>query len=97
MTALSSAPPSLQVRSYELPAALIGRSMHIICTLRTSPRLPDELERADQAAFLVGMITFRESFQYLTRESWLADEPRHRVPYGWPAFAWSSGTPVHAW
>ena len=97
---------TIETRTYDLPAALVGKPLVLLSTPEGSggvgtSGLPDAAPRG--AAVAKALVTFEETRRWATRDAWAADGGAHGVPtdedgpYAWRAE--DAGTPreVRGW
>jgi hypothetical protein len=83
----------VETRSYALPKKYEGQALALIETPG-----PFGLKQAGiTEARIIGIITFSESFRYLTKKAWAADQNRHLVKMDDPSFAYDSSKPKWGW
>lgn len=83
----------VETRSYPIPDKHIGKELAIIET--PGPR--GAAEAGIAKAQIIGTITFSDSFEYQSRDQWLADRKRHCVSPGDPVYGFKSDTPKFGW
>lgn len=84
---------TVETRAYPLPKHHIGKELAIIET----PGARGKEQAGIIKARIIGTITFKESFQYTSREHWLKDFKHHRVEVNDPLFAYRENAPKWGW
>jgi len=90
---LLSTEKTIETRSYPLPEALRGVPLALIET--PGPR--GRKEAGILTARITGVITFRESKEYLSKSSWEKDFKNHRVDPKDPNFRFKAGKRKFGW
>ncbi len=84
---------TVETRSYALPARHKGCPLALI---ETPGPLGHKVAGISKAR-IIGIIVFKESFQYKTKKSWVADHERHLVDIDDPTFGYDSSKPKWGW
>merc|ERR1719277_768700 len=90
---------TVETRLYPLPAELIGREIFIIESAEGQAgvsAVSNEVAANTPGLRVLGTVVFAATNSYPDRESWVADEYRHRVPPT-SAYGWSDGKKIYGW
>lgn len=79
---------TIETRSYKIPEKHIGKPIAIIETPGTNGKFK---------ARIIGLVIFKKSFQYKSRNDFIQDEPRHLVDDNDPSFSWKNKKTKWGW
>eukprot|EP00958_Prasinococcus_capsulatus_P024470 scaffold3826_cov407-Prasinococcus_capsulatus_cf.AAC.15 len=90
---------TIETRRYKLPSALLGRDLLLLETpegITGVSGLPDEIEEGLQGARLIGTVRFESNLEYASKDQWVNDANKHRVPLD-SAYAFTTKGSVFGW
>jgi hypothetical protein len=84
---------TIETRSYDIPEKHRGRPLALIET----PGPNGKREAQIHEARIIALVTFKETYPYLSRQHWLSEQERHKVTTNDLHFQFKPQSPKWAW